>query len=107
MRIAIFTETYLPDINGVVTHIESIKKGLEALGHTVLICKSDASCKKNYVENNILHCPAVRSKKLYNYSLASPVSLKGVKCSNSLNPILFIFIRNSGWGFQEYLSQSI
>ena len=42
MRIAIFTETYLPQINGVVTHIKILKEGLEALGHTVLIVTADA-----------------------------------------------------------------
>ena len=36
MRIALFTETYLPSINGVVTHVKTLKEGLEALGHTVL-----------------------------------------------------------------------
>ena len=98
MRIAIFTETYLPDINGVVTHIESLKKGLEALGHTVLICKSDASCKKNYVENNILHCPAVRSKKLYNYSLASPVSLKRRQMLKQFKPDIIHIHTEFGMG---------
>lgn len=29
MRIAIFTETYLPQINGVVTHIKILKEGLD------------------------------------------------------------------------------
>ena len=42
MRIAIFTETYLPQINGVVTHIKILKEGLEALGHTVLIVTADS-----------------------------------------------------------------
>ncbi len=37
MRIALFTETYLPSINGVVTHVKTLKEGLEALGHTVLV----------------------------------------------------------------------
>ena len=31
MRIALFTETYLPSINGVVTHVKTLKEGLEAL----------------------------------------------------------------------------
>ena len=33
MRIALFCETYLPMINGVVTHIKLLKDGLEQLGH--------------------------------------------------------------------------
>lgn len=37
MRIAMFTDTYKPTINGVVTAIEIIKKELERKGHTVFI----------------------------------------------------------------------
>lgn len=37
MRIALFTETYLPHVNGIVTHVKSLKDGLERLGHEVLI----------------------------------------------------------------------
>ena len=32
MRIALFTETYLPYINGVVTHVKLLREGLEKLG---------------------------------------------------------------------------
>ena len=58
MRIAIFTETYLPQINGVVTHIKILKEGLEALGHTVLIVTADAKAHRHYIEDGVLHCPA-------------------------------------------------
>ena len=30
MRIAMFTETYLPYINGIVTHVKLLKEGLES-----------------------------------------------------------------------------
>ena len=42
MRIALFTETYLPYINGVVTHVKLLREGLEKLirmGRTDLIDK--------------------------------------------------------------------
>lgn len=57
MRIAIFTETYLPQINGVVTHIKILKEGLEALGHTVLIVTADAKAHRHYIEDGVLHWP--------------------------------------------------
>jgi 1,2-diacylglycerol 3-alpha-glucosyltransferase len=37
MRIAIFTDTYRPEINGVVTSIESYRKELERQGHEVYV----------------------------------------------------------------------
>ncbi|MFW6368778.1 MAG: glycosyltransferase [Spirochaetota bacterium] len=39
MRIAIFTDTYKPEINGVVTSVELFRRELERRGHTVyLVC---------------------------------------------------------------------
>ena len=61
MRIAIFTETYLPQINGVVTHIKILKEGLEAVGHTVLIVTADAKAHRHYIEDGVLHCPPTPS----------------------------------------------
>ena len=37
MNVAFFTDTYFPQINGVVTSVESFRTGLEALGHNVFI----------------------------------------------------------------------
>ncbi|MEG0615215.1 MAG: glycosyltransferase, partial [Oscillospiraceae bacterium] len=93
MRIAIFSETYLPDLNGVATHIKTLKDGLEALGHEVLIIKADASSKKHYIEEDVMHCPAIISKKIYNYSLSSPLSLKRLLMLKKWNPDI-IHIQN-------------
>ena len=74
MRIALFTEVYLPYINGVVTHVKLLREGLEKLGHTVLVVTSDPNTHHHYIEDGVLHCPAVKLKKLYGYGLASPYS---------------------------------
>ncbi len=75
MRIAIFTEAYLPRINGVVTHIKLLKEGLEKLGHHVLIVTADGDAKKHYIEDNVLHCPGIKlTKKLSGFETSVPVS---------------------------------
>ena len=86
MRIAIFSETYLPDINGVVTHIKILTEGLQSLGHEVLIVTSDATSRKNFIEKGVLHCPAIKAKRIYNYSLSSPISLKRLRILKRFNP---------------------
>lgn len=86
MRIAIFTETYLPQINGVVTHIKILKEGLEALGHTVLIVTADAKAHRHYIEDGVLHCPAHTLKRIYNMCLASPVSSARLHYLREFNP---------------------
>ena len=37
MRIGIFTDTYTPDINGVVSSVVTLERGLQAAGHEVYI----------------------------------------------------------------------
>lgn len=86
MRIAIFTETYLPQINGVVTHIKILKEGLEALGHTVLIVTADSKAHTHYLKDNVLHCPAHNLKRIYSLDLASPVSRTRLKYLREFRP---------------------
>ncbi|MFA5658445.1 MAG: glycosyltransferase [Oscillospiraceae bacterium] len=86
MRIAIFSETYLPDVNGVATHVKILAQGLKSLGHEVLVVTADAQIKRSTVESNILRCPAVRTKKIYNYSLSSPISLSRFRILKKFRP---------------------
>lgn len=69
-----FTETYLPHINGVVTHVKVLKEGLEQLGHTVLVVTADSKTRRHYIKDGVLYCPAHNLKRLYGFDLAPPVS---------------------------------
>ena len=75
MRVALFTETYLPHVNGVVTHVKALKEGLEAMGHTVLVVTANSKTRKHYIKDNVLYCPAHKaSKRFYGFDLAPAVS---------------------------------
>ncbi len=74
MRIALFAETYLPHINGVVTHVKSLKDGLEQLGHEVLVVTADADARRHFIADGVLHCPAHTSQRFYGYGVALPIS---------------------------------
>ena len=87
MRIAIFTEAYLPRINGVVTHIKLLKEGLEARGHDVLIVTADGDAKEHYLENGVLHCPGIKlTKKLSGFETSVPVSRKRLNFVRDFKP---------------------
>lgn len=86
MNIALFTETYLPYINGVVTHVKSLKDGLERAGHKVLVVSADINTHRHYIENGVLWCPAKEFKRFYDYGLASPVSLKRLRMIKRFKP---------------------
>ena len=79
MKIALFTETYFPHVNGVVTHIKSLKEGLELLGHEVLIVTSDNNTREHYIKDGVLFCPGITAKKFYDYSLSLPYSIERLK----------------------------
>lgn len=98
MKVAIFTETYLPDINGVATHIKTLKDGLEKLGHEVLVVKPDASIRQMRLENGILSCPAVHLKKIYNYNLSSPVSMRRMSLIRQWDPDVIHIQNEFGMG---------
>ena len=86
MRVALFTETYLPDVNGVAAHIKTLKDGLEQLGHDVLVVAADKHCKHHYVQDNVLHCPSVEVKRFYGFGVAPPYSRKRIKLVAQFNP---------------------
>lgn len=86
MRIALFTETYLPYINGVVTHVKALRDGLEKLGHEVLVVTATTTTHHHYIEDGVLNCPAKTFKKLYNYGLASPISARRLYLLYRFNP---------------------
>ena len=88
MKIALFTETYLPYINGVVTHVKVLRDGLIEAGHQVLIVTADSKTKEHYLKDGILHCPAhsLKKKNLYGYSVAKIDSKVRMDYLREFNP---------------------
>ena len=99
MKVALFTETYLPYINGVVTHVKILKEGLEKLGHEVLVVTADTNAKRHYIRDGILHCPATSFKRFYDYGLATPVSSTRLKLVKRFNPDIIHIHNEFGVGF--------
>ncbi len=86
MKIALFTETYLPHINGVVTHVKLLKEGLEKQGHTVMVVTADSGIFKHKMDGDILYCPAKRMRRFYSYSVAPPISRSRIRYIKKFNP---------------------
>lgn len=71
MRIGIFTDTYTPDINGVVSSIVTLQKELEKNGHEVFIIANHKAMTMKR-EGNVLRLPGLELKWLYGYKLSTP-----------------------------------
>ena len=75
MRIGLFTDAYLPDINGVVSSVVTLKKALEELGHTVFVISNHKSSKISF-EDHVLRLPGLELKKFYGYKMSSPIQFE-------------------------------
>lgn len=107
MRVALFTETYVPHINGVVTHVKILKEGLEQLGHEVLVVTADAEAYHHYVQNGVLHCPAINAKKFYGFSVAKPISATRLKFVKEFRPDIIHIHNEFGIGFSGMMCAKI
>ena len=80
MRIGIFTDTYLPYINGVSTSIYSLKQALEAKGHQVFLVTVNPENMKYKYENNgkIIRIPGF-PVPIYDYRLAAIYPIRVIR----------------------------
>lgn len=108
MRIGLFTDTYMPDINGVVVSIKTLKEALEDLGHTVYVVTNQPSITKTSYEDKILRLPGVELKFLYGYTMSSPIHMQAVSLIEEME--LDIIHAHSEFGvglFARYLSGAL
>ncbi len=81
MKIAIFTDTYPPFINGVSTSCYNLVKVLREHGHEVLVVapRPDDGPFNYNEEEGIIHIPGLELKKIYGYRLTKLYSNKVIK----------------------------
>ncbi len=58
MRIGLFNDSYFPRINGVITSVDSLRMGLTALGHSVIII-TGGHVKEPTFKDNVLFLPSI------------------------------------------------
>ena len=107
MKIALFTETYIPSINGVVTHVRALKSGLEKLGHEVLVVCALPDSKHHDLKDGILYCPSISFKKLYNYGVATPTSHSRYKYIKAFNPDIIHIHTEFGVGYSGTMAAKL
>ncbi len=84
MRIGIFSDTYIPQINGVSTSIEMLRKGLEKKGHKVYIVTVNPNNLKYIKEDNVLRIPGIPIG-IFDYRLTSIYPARAIKTIKSWN----------------------
>ena len=86
MRIAIFTDTYPPYINGVSTSTFNLANALKARGHEVLVVAPRPTDGKMEKIGDVLYIPGIDLKKLYGFRLTNIFSNKPLKLIKNFKP---------------------
>ncbi|MGC8699810.1 MAG: glycosyltransferase [Candidatus Micrarchaeia archaeon] len=71
LKVAYYTDTYLPAVDGVVTSMLNFKKELERRGHEVyIIASGDVASRKKYSNEHVYIMPGLSFKPYPQYKLA-------------------------------------
>ncbi len=79
MKIAVFTDTYPPFINGVSTSTYNLVKTLRDHGHEVVVVAPRTDDGKLEYKDGIIHIPGFEVKKIYGYRLTGLYNRKSIK----------------------------
>ncbi len=82
MKIALFSDTYIPDINGVATSTNILRNELIKLGHDVLVVTSELPSDSDYhdrFDDQVLRVPGLEIQALYGYRACNIYSFKGMR----------------------------
>ena len=79
MKIAIFTDTYPPFINGVSTSAYNLVKTLKDHGHDVVVVAPRTDDGKLEYKDGIIHVPGLEIKKIYGYRITGVYNRKIIK----------------------------
>ncbi len=72
LRVAIFSDTFVPDINGVAVSTHNLWKGLRDAGHYAVVVTSNPFSRKVTFEDNVLRIPGIEIERLFGYNFAAP-----------------------------------
>jgi 1,2-diacylglycerol 3-alpha-glucosyltransferase len=87
MNIGVFTDTYIPHINGVVRSINTLKDNLEKNGHRVYVVTIDFDKKHHATpeDRHVIRLPGIPFWPEPIFKIGTPYSLKAMKVLKTLN----------------------
>lgn len=86
MNIALFTDTYLPEINGVATSTDNLAKTLRAHGHNVIVVTTNPFSSVMTYQDNVIRIPGVEVKMIYGYQFARLYNQEAAKIIERFHP---------------------
>lgn len=86
MNIALFSDTYPPEINGVATSTFNLRKTLVNHGHNVIVVTTNPFSKHVTFIDGILRIPGIKLKALYGYMASMFYNKKAMSILKNFHP---------------------
>lgn len=98
MKIALFSDTFPPEINGVSVSVGLHQKVLKNQGHEVLVVTTNPFGKDTSIESDMIRVPGVELKKLYGYRMSSFFNAKAYQYIRKWKPDVIHIHTDAGIG---------
>ncbi len=98
MNIAIFSDTYPPEINGVATSTYNLVSILREYGHNVCVVTTNPFSRKSELKDGVLRVPGIEMKKLYGYRMANIYSSNAMRYLKKFKPQVVHIQTDAGVG---------
>jgi 1,2-diacylglycerol 3-alpha-glucosyltransferase len=98
MKIALFTDTFPPEINGVSVSVSLHQKVLKDQNHEVLIITTNPFGKNTLIDLDMIRIPGVELKKLYGYRLSIFFNAKAYQFIKKWEPDIIHIHTDEGIG---------
>ena len=86
MNIAIFTDTFPPEINGVATSTYNLYRVLKEKNHNVFVICTNPFSRKVTFDGDVLRIPGLELKKLYSYRISNFYNSKAMRIIKKMKP---------------------
>lgn len=98
MKVAIFSDTYPPEINGVATSCRNLCHTLKNHGEEVLVVTTNIYANELNLDHNVMRVPGVEMKHLYDYRWASIYNSGAMKILREFKPDVIHIQTDGGVG---------
>ena len=98
MKIALFSDTFPPEINGVSVSVGLHQKVLSSQGHELLVITTNPFGKDTSIQTDMIRIPGVELKKLYGYRMSSFFNAKAFQYIRKWKPDVIHIHTDAGIG---------
>jgi 1,2-diacylglycerol 3-alpha-glucosyltransferase len=107
MKVAIFSDTFPPEINGVATSSRNLYRTFKAHGDSVLVVATNPYNNELSLDGDILRLPGIDMKHLYDYRWASVYNADAMKLIKEFAPEVIHIQTDGGVGQFGFIAANI